>query len=75
VLREIFAAKRDEVIEKWRKLHNEELNALYCSPNTIRAIRSTRVRLVWHVEYMGDRRGAYRVLVWRPERKRQLRNT
>ena len=33
VLRRIFPAKWDEVTEEWRKLHNEELNDLYCSPN------------------------------------------
>ena len=38
VLRRISVPKRDEVIEKWRKLHNEELNDLYSSPNTGRVI-------------------------------------
>ena len=33
VLREIFGPKRVEVTGEWRKLHNEELNGLYCSPN------------------------------------------
>ena len=32
VLRGIFGSKRDEVTGEWRKLHNEELNDLYCSP-------------------------------------------
>ena len=32
VLRRIFGPKRDEVIREWRKLHNEELNDMYCSP-------------------------------------------
>ena len=36
VLREIFGPKRDEVTGEWRKLHNEELNDLYCSPNIVR---------------------------------------
>jgi len=40
VLRRIFVPKRDETTEKWRKLHNEELNNLYCTPNIIRMIKS-----------------------------------
>jgi hypothetical protein len=36
VLRRIFGSKRDEVTGEWRKLHNEELNVLYCSPNIFR---------------------------------------
>jgi len=36
VLRRIFGARRDEVTGEWRKLHNEELNDLYCSPNIVR---------------------------------------
>ena len=36
VLRRIFGPKRDEVTGEWRKLHNEELNDLYCSPNFVR---------------------------------------
>jgi hypothetical protein len=37
-LRRIFGPKRDEVTGEWRKLHNEELNDLYCSPNIVRLI-------------------------------------
>ena len=33
ILRKIFGATRDEITEKWRKLHNAELHALYSSPN------------------------------------------
>jgi hypothetical protein len=43
VLRRIFGAKRDEVTREWRKLRNEELNDLYCSPNTARVIKSKRI--------------------------------
>ena len=40
VLRRIFGAKRDDVTVEWRKLRNEELNDLYCSPNIVRVIKS-----------------------------------
>jgi len=36
VLRRVFGPKRDEVTREWRKLRNEELNGLYCSPNIVR---------------------------------------
>ena len=42
VLRGIFGPKRDGVTGEWRKLHNEELNDLYCSPNIVRVIKSRR---------------------------------
>jgi hypothetical protein len=44
VLRKIFGPKRDEVTGEWRKLHNEELNYLYSSPNIVRVIKSERMR-------------------------------
>jgi hypothetical protein len=72
VLRGMFGPKRDEVAGEWRKLHNEELNDLYCSPNIVWVIKSRRMRWAGHVARMGDRRGAYRVLVGKPERKRPL---
>jgi hypothetical protein len=53
VLRRIFGPKRYEVTREWRKLHNEELNDLYSSPNTVRAIKSIRMRWAGHVERMG----------------------
>jgi len=39
VLRRIFGPKMDEITEEWRKLHNEELNILYSSPNIVRVIK------------------------------------
>ena len=57
---------------EWRKLHNEELNDLYPSPNIVRLIKSRRMRWAGHVASMRERRGVYRVLVRKPERKRPL---
>ena len=72
VLRRIFGPRRDEVTGEWRRLHNEELNDLYSSPNIVRVIKSRRMRWVGHVACMGEERGAYRVLVGKPEEKRPL---
>jgi hypothetical protein len=44
VLREIFGPRRDEVTGEWRKLHNEELNDLYCSPSIVQVIKSRKIR-------------------------------
>jgi len=57
VLRRIFGPKRDEVTGEWRKLHNEELNDLYSSPNNVRVIKSRRMRWAGHVARMEERRG------------------
>ena len=65
VLRRISGPKRDEVTGEWRKLRNEELNDLYCSPNNVRAIKSRIMRRAGHVARMGERRGVYRGLVWK----------
>jgi hypothetical protein len=70
VLRRIFGPKRDETTGEWRRLHNEELNDLYSSPNIIRAVKSRRMRWAGHVTRMGEKRGAYRILMGRPEGKR-----
>jgi hypothetical protein len=71
VLRGMFGPKKDKVTGEWRKLHNEELHDLYCSPNIVRVIKSRVMRLVWHVTRVG-RGGVYTVLVGKPEGERQL---
>jgi len=68
----IFGPNRDEVTRKWRKLHNEELNYLYSSPNTVRVMKSRRMRWVGYIVGMGEWRGVYRVLLEKPEGKRPL---
>ena len=65
VLRMIFGPKRDDITGEWRRLRNEELYALYTLPN-IRVIKSRRLRWAGHVARMGERRGAYKVLVGKP---------
>ena len=72
VLRRIFGPRRDDVTGEWRRLHNEELNDLYSSPNIVRVIKSRRVRWAGHVARMGEERGVYRVLVEKPEGTRPL---
>jgi hypothetical protein len=71
VLGRIFGPKRDEVTGEWRRLHNEELNDLYCSPNIVRVVKS---RIIWavHVARMWKRRGLCRVLMGKSEGKRPL---
>ena len=57
---------------EWRKLHGEELNDVYFSPNIVWVIKSRRMRWVGHVAHMGERRGIYRDLVGKAEGKRPL---
>jgi hypothetical protein len=59
--------KRYEVTREWRKLHNEELNDLYSSPNIVRVSKSRRMRGAEHVTRMGESRCVYKVLVGKPE--------
>ena len=67
----IFGLNRDEVTGEWRKLHTEELNDLYSSPNIVRVVKS-RMKWMEHVARMGESRGVYRFLVGKPEGKRPL---
>ena len=56
VLRRIFGPRKDEVTGEWRRLGNEELNDLYCSPNIVRVIKSRRMRSAGLVASMGEER-------------------
>jgi hypothetical protein len=55
-----------------QKLHNKELHVLYSSPHIIRVIKSRILRWAGHIARMGERRGAYRTLVGKPEGRRPL---
>ena len=57
VLRRIFGRRRDEVMGEWRRLHNGELNDLYCSLNIVRVIKSRRMSWTGHVACIGEERG------------------
>jgi hypothetical protein len=64
--------KRDEVTAVFRKLSGEELHLLYSSPTIVRVIKSRRMRWAGYVARMDEGRGMCRVLVGKPEGKRQL---
>jgi hypothetical protein len=70
LLRIIFGPKRDELKKEWRKLHNEELNDMYSSPNIARVIKSRRMMWAGYVACIGKSRGVYRVLVGKHKGKR-----
>jgi len=63
---------RDEITGEWRRLHYQELNDLYSSPNIVRVIKSKRMRWAGHVARMCEERGVYRVLLEKPEGRRPL---
>jgi hypothetical protein len=67
----MIGPKRNEVKGEWRKLHNEELKNVYCSPNIVWVIKSRRMRWAGQVISMvEEKRGEYRVLVRKPKGKR-----
>jgi hypothetical protein len=70
VLRKVFGPRRDEVTGEWKRLHNEELNDLYCSPNIVWVIKSRRMGLTRHVACMGERRERYTEFWWGNLRQR-----
>ena len=70
VLRWILGAERDEVTWKLRKIHNEELTDLYCTPNIVRVIKINKNEMGGACSTMRERRGIYRILVGKPEVRR-----
>jgi hypothetical protein len=72
VLRRLFGPNREEVTGERRKLHNEELNDLYCSPNIVWVMKLRRIRWAGHVARMRDMIDIYRVVVGKPEGKSAL---
>ena len=71
-MRRIFGPRKEEVTGEWRRLHSEEINDLYSSPNIVRVIKLRRMRWTGHVARMDEERGVYKVLVGKPEGKRPL---
>jgi len=69
VLRRIFAPRRDEVTGEWRRLHNEELNDLYSSPNIVRVMKLRRMRWAGHVARMGEDGGGCIGSCWGNQRE------
>ena len=74
-LRRIFDPRRDGVTGEWRKLHNEELNDLYSSPNILRVIKSRGLRWAGHVTRMEVGRGVHKISVGKPKGKGPLGRT
>jgi hypothetical protein len=62
-LKKIFGANRDEVTRDWSRFHNEELHYLqaYSSSNSIRMIKSRKIKWMGHMACMGERKGTYTV--------------
>jgi hypothetical protein len=74
VLRRKFGPKRDEIIGRWNKFHNEELHN-FSAPNIVRMIKSRRTRWARHLARTRAKKNACTVLVGKPERKTALRRT
>ena len=72
VLRGIFGPKRDKATREGRKLHNEKVNDLYCSPNIVWVIKWRKTETGRACSTRGERKGVDRVLVGIPKGKRLL---
>jgi len=72
MLRRIFGPKRDKITGDWRKLHREELNDVYSSPNIVQLIKSRSRSWAGYVARLEERGGVYRVLLGKPEGKGQF---
>ena len=68
----VMRTKKDELTGEWRRLHNEELNDLYSSPNIVQVIKSKRMRWAGYAARMDEETGVYRALVRKPEGKSPL---
>ena len=71
ILRRIFESKKDENGD-WRRLHNEELHNLYCSPKIVMVIKFRRLRFAGHVARMVGGRSVFKILTGKPIEKRPL---
>ena len=72
VLERLYGPKREQVTGELRRLHHEQLYDLYSLPDIIRVTKSRRMRWEGHIVRMGNMRGAYRVLVGKPEGTKPL---
>jgi len=72
VLRKVFGLKREQVTEEWKNIYIGENNNQYSSPNAIWLIKSKKMRLAEHIARIGEMRGSYMDLVWKPEGKRPV---
>ena len=62
-LGKILGPKKEQVTGYWRKLHNEELHDLYCSPNTVHLMKFKKDEMAGLSAYMREKINAYNVLV------------
>jgi hypothetical protein len=68
----MFGSKKDEN-EEWKRIHNDDLHSLFCSPNIFRGIKSRRLRWASHVVRMEEaRRNAFKIITGKPTEKRPL---